>query len=101
MNNLAYKTYKTEDLRIEFLNKGFAEAAVDFILLHNNNFNFEVLREKNKSNIPVLREKIKNNHSVLLEKISVGNIISIVITVIEIPIIIFIIMSLISKFFIG
>ncbi|WP_025407212.1 Bdr family repetitive protein [Borrelia hermsii] len=49
MNNLAYKTYRTEDLRMEFLNKGFTEEAVDFILLHNDNSNFEVLREKMNS----------------------------------------------------
>ncbi|WP_347343301.1 Bdr family repetitive protein [Borrelia puertoricensis] len=45
MNNLAYKIYRTEDLN-EFLSKGFTEEAVNFILLHNDNSNFEVLRKK-------------------------------------------------------
>ncbi|UPA18601.1 Bdr family repetitive protein [Borrelia puertoricensis] len=49
MGNLAYKIYRTEDLRNEFLHKGFTEEAVDFILLHNDNSNFEVLREKMNS----------------------------------------------------
>ncbi|WP_434757171.1 Bdr family repetitive protein (plasmid) [Borrelia puertoricensis] len=49
MNNLAYKIYRTEDLKNEFLSKGFTEEAVDFILLHNDNSNFEVLREKMNS----------------------------------------------------
>ncbi|UPA18684.1 Bdr family repetitive protein [Borrelia puertoricensis] len=46
MSNLSYKIYRTEDLRKGFLDKGFTEEAVDFILLHNDNSNFEVLREK-------------------------------------------------------
>ncbi len=49
MNNLAYRTYKTEDLRVEFIEKGFSEAAVDFILFHNDNSHFEVLKEKMNS----------------------------------------------------
>ncbi|AHH07902.1 BDR-repeat family protein (plasmid) [Borrelia crocidurae DOU] len=49
MANLAYKIYRTEDLRDEFIEKGFSEEAIDFILFHNGNYNFEVLREKMSS----------------------------------------------------
>ncbi|WP_432432512.1 Bdr family repetitive protein [Borrelia parkeri] len=49
MGNLAYKIYRTEDLKKEFLNKGFTEEAVNFILLHNDNSNLEVLIEKMNS----------------------------------------------------
>ncbi|AHH11621.1 DUF1640 domain-containing protein (plasmid) [Borrelia coriaceae] len=177
MGNLAYKVYRTEDLKKEFLNKGFTEEAVDFILLHNDNFSFEILKEKinsleqqimnvennlkkdieftkiefrrdisnldikidnveknlqkdisnldvkidnveknlqkdisnleknllkeMESNNAILREEMKNSHSILLEKLGVGNRMLTIITAIGIPIIISIIMSLISKFFVG
>ncbi|MGF7102235.1 Bdr family repetitive protein [Borreliella kurtenbachii] len=46
MRNLAYNTLKIENIRLEFLNKGFSEEAIDFVLLQNDNYNFEVLKEK-------------------------------------------------------
>ncbi len=49
MNNLAYKTYNIESIKNEFLNKGFSEEAIDFVLLQNDNYNFEVLKEKMNS----------------------------------------------------
>ncbi|UPA18536.1 Bdr family repetitive protein [Borrelia puertoricensis] len=135
MNNLAYKMYRTEDLRKEFLNKGFTEKAVDFILLHNDNSNFEVLREKMNSleqqiinveknlqnditnldiknvdkdflkevqnNNAVILEKLDMSNKVLLEKLNVRNRMLIIIMAVELPIVISIVMSLISEFFIG
>ncbi|AMR76090.1 Bdr family repetitive protein [Borrelia hermsii] len=49
INNLAYKTYRAEDLKWSSKTKGFTEESVGFILLHNDNSNFEVLREKMNS----------------------------------------------------
>ncbi len=49
MNNLAYKTYNIESIKNEFLNIGFSEEAIDFVLLQNDNYNFEVLKEKMNS----------------------------------------------------
>ncbi|PRQ89486.1 Bdr family repetitive protein [Borreliella burgdorferi] len=49
MSNLAYNTLKIENIRLEFLNKGFSEEAIDFVLLQNDNYNFEVLKEKMNS----------------------------------------------------
>ncbi len=49
MNNLAYKTYNIESIKNEFLNKGFSEEVIDFVLLQNDNYNFEVLKEKMNS----------------------------------------------------
>ncbi|WP_418905641.1 Bdr family repetitive protein [Borreliella japonica] len=49
MSNLAYRTYNIESIKNEFLNKGFSEEAIDFVFLHNDNFNFEVLKEKMNS----------------------------------------------------
>ncbi|AHH14377.1 BDR-repeat family protein (plasmid) [Borrelia hermsii MTW] len=49
----------------------------------------------------MIQEEMKRDNAVLLEKLSVGNRILTVITAIEISIIIAIIMSFISKFFIG
>ncbi|WP_210381113.1 Bdr family repetitive protein [Borreliella valaisiana] len=46
MNNLAYRTYNIESIKNEFLNIGFSEKAIDFVLLHNDNYNFEYLKEK-------------------------------------------------------
>ncbi|MCD2382786.1 Bdr family repetitive protein [Borreliella americana] len=46
MTNLAYRTYNIESIKNEFLNIGFSEEAIDFVFLHNNNFNFEFLKEK-------------------------------------------------------
>ncbi|WP_434757206.1 Bdr family repetitive protein (plasmid) [Borrelia puertoricensis] len=65
MGNLAYKIYRTEDLKNEFLNKGFTEEAVNFILLHNDNSKFEVLREKMNS----LEQQIINVESNLKKDI--------------------------------
>ncbi|WP_031531537.1 Bdr family repetitive protein [Borreliella garinii] len=49
MSNLAYNSVKIENIRLEFLNKGFSEEAIDFVLLQNDNYNFEVLKEKMNS----------------------------------------------------
>ncbi|ACN56290.1 Bdr family repetitive protein [Borreliella burgdorferi] len=49
MNNLGYNALKIENIRLEFLNKGFSEEAIDFVLLQNDNYNFEVLKEKMNS----------------------------------------------------
>ncbi|WP_418906367.1 Bdr family repetitive protein (plasmid) [Borreliella tanukii] len=49
MSNLAYRTYNIESIKNEFLNKGFSEEAIDFVFLHNDNYNFEVLKEKMNS----------------------------------------------------
>ncbi|WP_418909489.1 Bdr family repetitive protein (plasmid) [Borreliella sinica] len=49
MNNLAYRTYNIESIKNEFLKIGFSEEAIDFVFLHNDNYNFEVLREKMNS----------------------------------------------------
>ncbi|WP_420025499.1 Bdr family repetitive protein (plasmid) [Borreliella yangtzensis] len=46
MNNLAYRTYNIESIKNEFLNIGFSEEAIDFVFLHNDNYNFEYLKEK-------------------------------------------------------
>ncbi|OJH14116.1 hypothetical protein ER70_10655, partial (plasmid) [Borreliella bissettiae] len=49
MNNLGYNALKIENIRLEFLNKGFSEEAIEFVLLQNDNYNFEVLKEKMNS----------------------------------------------------
>ncbi|WP_210380294.1 Bdr family repetitive protein [Borreliella valaisiana] len=49
MNNLAYRTYNIESIKNEFLNMGFSEEAIDFVFLHNDNYNFEVIKEKMNS----------------------------------------------------
>ncbi|WP_420025011.1 Bdr family repetitive protein [Borreliella valaisiana] len=46
MSNLAYRTYNIESIKSEFLNIGFSEEAIDFVFLHNDNYNFEYLKEK-------------------------------------------------------
>ncbi|WP_223147387.1 Bdr family repetitive protein [Borreliella bavariensis] len=40
---------KIENIRFEFIGKGFSEQKIDFILLYNSNFNFKVLKEKMKT----------------------------------------------------
>ncbi|AHH04385.1 BDR-repeat family protein (plasmid) [Borrelia nietonii YOR] len=49
-----------------FLNTGFIKAAIDFILLHNDNYNFEVLREKMNS----LEQQIMNVEKILQKYVS-------------------------------
>ncbi|MCD2374460.1 Bdr family repetitive protein [Borreliella burgdorferi] len=46
MNNLTYRTYNIESIKDEFLNIGFSKEAIDFVFLHNDNYNFEFLKEK-------------------------------------------------------
>ncbi|WP_420025172.1 Bdr family repetitive protein (plasmid) [Borreliella yangtzensis] len=46
MSSLAYRTYNIESIKNEFLNIGFSEEAIDFVFLHNDNYNFEYLKEK-------------------------------------------------------
>ncbi|SCW43370.1 KID repeat-containing protein [Borreliella japonica] len=46
MNSLAYRTYNIESIKNEFLNMGFSAEAIDFVFLHNDNYNFEFLKEK-------------------------------------------------------
>ncbi|MBB6032050.1 peptidoglycan hydrolase CwlO-like protein [Borreliella spielmanii] len=49
MNNLGYRTYNIESIKNEFLNIGFSEEAIDFVFFHNDNYNFEVLKERMNS----------------------------------------------------
>lgn len=56
MSNLAYNAVKIENIRLEFLNKGLSEGAIDFVLLQNDNYSFEVLKEKMNS----LKQQIIN-----------------------------------------
>ncbi|MBB6043750.1 Bdr family repetitive protein, partial [Borreliella yangtzensis] len=46
MSNLAYKTYNIESIKNEFANMGFSEEAIDFVFFHNDNYNFEFLKER-------------------------------------------------------
>ncbi|WP_421136352.1 Bdr family repetitive protein (plasmid) [Borreliella yangtzensis] len=46
MNNLKHIAYNIERIKNEFLNIGFSEEVIDFILLHNDNYNFKYLKEK-------------------------------------------------------
>ncbi|MBB6213915.1 Bdr family repetitive protein, partial [Borreliella californiensis] len=46
MNSLTYRTHNIESIKNEFLNIGFSEEAIDFVFLHNDNYNYEVLKEK-------------------------------------------------------
>ncbi|ATH10497.1 Bdr family repetitive protein [Borreliella burgdorferi] len=46
MNSLTYRTYNIESIKNEFLKIGFSEEAIDFVFLHNDNYNFEFLKEK-------------------------------------------------------
>ncbi len=60
MNNLAYRTYNIENIKNEFLNIGFSEEAIDFVFLHNDNYNFEFLKEKLIDIEKNLRKDISN-----------------------------------------
>ncbi|WP_215535825.1 Bdr family repetitive protein [Borreliella bavariensis] len=60
MNNLAHRTYNIESIKNEFLNIGFSEEAIDFVLLHNDNYNFEFLKEKLIDVEKNLRKDISN-----------------------------------------
>ncbi|WNZ74087.1 Bdr family repetitive protein [Borreliella garinii] len=60
MNNLAYRTYNIESIKNEFLNIGFSEEAIDFVFLHNDNYNFEFLKEKIIDAERNLRKDISN-----------------------------------------
>ncbi|WP_223147658.1 Bdr family repetitive protein [Borreliella bavariensis] len=60
MNNLAYRTYNIESIKNEFLNIGFSEEAIDFVFLHNENYNFEYLKEKLIDVEKNLRKDISN-----------------------------------------
>ncbi|WP_210369634.1 Bdr family repetitive protein [Borreliella garinii] len=60
MNNLAYRTYNIESIKNEFLNIGFSEEAIDFVFLHNDNYNFEYLKEKLIDVEKTLRKDISN-----------------------------------------
>ncbi|WP_458320996.1 Bdr family repetitive protein [Borreliella burgdorferi] len=46
MNNLANRTFNIGNIKNEFLEIGFSEEAIDFVFLHNDNYNFEFLKEK-------------------------------------------------------
>ncbi|MCS2182321.1 Bdr family repetitive protein, partial [Borreliella burgdorferi] len=46
MRNLVHRTYDIESIKNEVLNIGFSEEAIDFVCLHNDNYNYEVLKEK-------------------------------------------------------
>ncbi|WP_215537707.1 Bdr family repetitive protein [Borreliella bavariensis] len=60
MNNLTYRTYDIESIKNEFLNIGFSEEAIDFVFLHNDNYNFEFLKEKIIDVEKNLRKDISN-----------------------------------------
>ncbi|WP_215535812.1 Bdr family repetitive protein [Borreliella bavariensis] len=60
MSNLAYRTYNIESIKNEFLNIGFSEEAIDFVFLHNDNYNFEYLKEKIIDVEKTLRKDISN-----------------------------------------
>ncbi|AEL19327.1 Bdr family repetitive protein [Borreliella bissettiae] len=60
MRNLAYRTYNIESIKNEFLNIGFSEEAIDFVFLHNDNYNFEFLKEKIIDVEKNLRKDISN-----------------------------------------
>ncbi|WP_215540884.1 Bdr family repetitive protein [Borreliella bavariensis] len=60
MNNLAHKAYNIESIKNEFLNIGFSEEAIDFVFLHNDNYNFEYLKEKLIDLEKNLRKDISN-----------------------------------------
>ncbi|WP_420025056.1 Bdr family repetitive protein [Borreliella valaisiana] len=81
MNNLAYRAYNIESIKNEFLNIGFSEEAIDFVFLHNDNYNFEYLKEKLidvennlRKDISNLDSKIDNVEKNLQKDISVLNI---------------------------
>ncbi len=46
MNNSTYRTYNIESIKDEFFNIGLSKEAIDFVFLHNDNYNFEFLKEK-------------------------------------------------------
>ncbi|WP_267502837.1 Bdr family repetitive protein [Borreliella garinii] len=60
MNNLVHRTYNIESIKNEFLNIGFSEEAIDFVFLHNDNYNFEFLKEKIIDAEKNLRKDISN-----------------------------------------
>ncbi|MBB6032057.1 dGTP triphosphohydrolase [Borreliella spielmanii] len=60
MNNLSYRAYNIESIKNEFLNIGFSEEAIDFVFLHNDNYNFEYLKEKIIDVEKTLRKYISN-----------------------------------------
>ncbi|OJH14191.1 hypothetical protein ER70_10190 (plasmid) [Borreliella bissettiae] len=60
MNTLAYRTHNIESIKNEFLNIGFSEEAIDFVFLHNDNYNFEFLKEKIIDVEKNLRKDISN-----------------------------------------
>ncbi|WP_418453712.1 Bdr family repetitive protein [Borreliella bissettiae] len=67
MRNLAHNAIKIENIRLEFLNKGFSEEAIDFVLFQNDNYNFEVLKEK----IIDVEKNLKRDVSRLNSKIDI------------------------------
>ncbi|WP_032984174.1 Bdr family repetitive protein [Borreliella garinii] len=60
MNNLVYRTYNIESIKNEFLNIGFSEEAIDCVFTHNDNYNFEFLKEKIIDAEKNLRKDISN-----------------------------------------
>ncbi|ACN52990.1 Bdr family repetitive protein [Borreliella valaisiana] len=46
MSNLAYKAYNIESIKNEFLKIGLNKEEIDFVFIHNNNYNFEFLKER-------------------------------------------------------
>ncbi|WP_418885734.1 Bdr family repetitive protein [Borreliella tanukii] len=79
MNNLAYRTYNIESIKNEFLNIGFSEEAIDFVFLHNDNYNFEYLKEKlidveknlrkDISNLDVKIDSVKNELNTKIDNV--------------------------------
>ncbi|ACN53063.1 Bdr family repetitive protein [Borreliella valaisiana] len=80
MSNLAHNAVKIKNIRLEFLNKGFSEEAIDFVFLHNDNYNFEYLKEKLidvektlRKDISNLDTKIDNEVKNLRKDLNMGN----------------------------
>ncbi|PRR35591.1 Bdr family repetitive protein [Borreliella burgdorferi] len=79
MNSLTYRTYNIESIKNEFLKIGFSEEAIDFVFLHNENYNFEFLKEKlinveknlqkDISNLDIKIDNIEKNLNIKIDNV--------------------------------
>ncbi|ACM10411.1 Bdr family repetitive protein [Borreliella burgdorferi] len=79
MNSLTYRTYNIESIKNEFLKIGFSEEAIDFVFLHNENYNYEVLKEKlinveknlqkDISNLDIKIDNIEKNLNIKIDNV--------------------------------
>ncbi len=79
MNSLTYRTYNIESIKNEFLKIGFSEEAIDFGFLHNENYNYEVLKEKlinveknlqkDISNLDIKIDNIEKNLNIKIDNV--------------------------------